>query len=97
MFFRGSTIAAASALIAVSLAVPVLAQDAAWPTKPVTIIVPNNPGSGVDLGARLLAEVWSKELGQPFLVENVPGAANTVGAAKVAGSAPDGYTFLQSS
>lgn len=78
------------------VAAPNLAQ-AAWPERPVTIVVPNNPGSGVDLGARILAEAWSKSLGQPFVVENVPGAANTVGAAKVADSPADGYTLLHCS
>jgi tripartite-type tricarboxylate transporter receptor subunit TctC len=97
MFFRGSIVAAAAALMTASVALPAFAQDAAWPAKPVTIIVPNNPGSGTDLGARLIAEALSKDLGQSFVVENVPGAANTVGAAKVADSPPDGYTFLHAS
>jgi tripartite-type tricarboxylate transporter receptor subunit TctC len=93
--FCKSLVMGLSALATV-LASPAWAQDN-WPSRSITIIVPNNPGSGVDLGARILAEAWTKEFGQPFVVENVPGAANTVGAAKAASSAPDGYTFLHAS
>ncbi len=95
MPFRSPAIAAIAALAA-SFSTASFAQDT-WPNQPVTIVVPNNPGSGVDLGARILAEAWTKALGQTFVVENVPGAANTVGAAKVAASKPDGYTFLHCS
>jgi tripartite-type tricarboxylate transporter receptor subunit TctC len=95
MMFR-TTLFTAVAALAAAAALPAAAQDN-WPSRAVTIIVPNNPGSGVDLGARILAEIWAKEFGQPFVVENVPGAANTVGAAKAAASAPDGYTFLHAS
>src|SRR5690606_16138554 len=79
------------------LALPTAAQNADWPVKSVRVVVPNNPGSGSDLGARILADAWSKAFGQPFVVENVPGAANTVGAAEVASSPADGYTFLHCS
>jgi tripartite-type tricarboxylate transporter receptor subunit TctC len=92
MHFRLSVIAGITALAA-AFATPALAQDN-WPSRSVTIIVPNDPGTGTDLGARLFAEMWSKEFGQPFVVENVPGAANTIGAAKAAESKPDGYTLL---
>jgi tripartite-type tricarboxylate transporter receptor subunit TctC len=88
------TMVAACAAFAAAFAGDAFAQDAAWPTRTVTVIVPNDPGTGTDLGGRLLCDVWSKEFGQPFVVENIPGAANTIGAAKAAESAPDGYTFL---
>jgi tripartite-type tricarboxylate transporter receptor subunit TctC len=93
MFHRISTIVAATAVLAAAFSAQASAEDA-WPTRSVTIIVPNDPGTGTDLGARLFAEMWGKEFGQPFVVENVPGAANTIGAAKAAESKADGYTLL---
>ena len=71
------------------------AQDAsAWPERPVTIVVPYNPGGSTDAAARFLAPVLSEELGQPFVVENKPGASGTIGTDLVAKSDPDGYTVL---
>lgn len=73
-------------------ATPLLAQD--WPTKPIRFIVPFSAGGANDLMARAAAEGASKELGQPIIVENKPGAGGNVGSAYVAKSIPDGYTFL---
>ncbi|HBI82491.1 tripartite tricarboxylate transporter substrate binding protein [Orrella sp. NBD-18] len=70
----------------------VMAQD--WPTKPIRFIVPFSAGGANDLMARAAAEGASKELGQPIIVENKPGAGGNVGSAYVAKSSPDGYTFL---
>ncbi|GEP54235.1 Bug family tripartite tricarboxylate transporter substrate binding protein [Reyranella soli] len=66
----------------------------AWPTKPIRLIVPYGPGGSADQVARLYAERLSAVLGQQVIVEDKPGASGGVGAAMVAGSAPDGYTFL---
>jgi tripartite-type tricarboxylate transporter receptor subunit TctC len=68
------------------------AQDA-WPTGPVKVIVPYGPGSTPDVVARLVNDQLSKRLGQPFLVENKPGAGGNVGTAAVAKAMPDGYTL----
>jgi tripartite-type tricarboxylate transporter receptor subunit TctC len=68
--------------------------QAAWPTKPIRLIVPYGPGGSADQVARLYAERLSAVLGQQVIVEDKPGASGGVGAAMVAGSAPDGYTFL---
>jgi tripartite-type tricarboxylate transporter receptor subunit TctC len=72
----------------------VYAQTAAYPTKPIRLIVPFAPGGAADQTARLISEPMAKELGQPIIVENKPGGGATVGAALVVGAAPDGYTVL---
>jgi tripartite-type tricarboxylate transporter receptor subunit TctC len=66
-----------------------------YPTRPITIIVPNPGGGGVsDLVPRLLSDDMSATLGQPIVIENRPGAGGTLGSASVARSKPDGYTLL---
>jgi tripartite-type tricarboxylate transporter receptor subunit TctC len=70
--------------------------QAAWPTRPIRLIVPYGPGGSADQVARLYAERLGAALGQQIIVEDKPGASGGVGAAMVASSAPDGYTFLLS-
>ena len=65
-----------------------------WPAKPVRIMVGASPGGGTDIIARMLAEKYQAALGQPFIVDNRPGAANTIAADLTAKAAPDGYTLL---
>ena len=78
-----------------ALAVPGAAwAQAAFPNKPVRIVVPFPPGGSTDLLARRLGEKLSAAFGQPVIVENKPGAGGTTGADLVAKSAPDGYTLL---
>ncbi|SSW65269.1 hypothetical protein AVE30378_01429 [Achromobacter veterisilvae] len=83
-----------AALAAYALfAQPVAAADS-YPVKPVRIIVPYQAGQGTDVAARYLAEDLARALGQPFIVENRPGAGGNIGTSEAARSAPDGYTLL---
>jgi tripartite-type tricarboxylate transporter receptor subunit TctC len=65
-----------------------------WPSRPIKFVVPFGPGGANDMVARAVAEAASKQLGQPIVVENKPGAGSVLGADSVAKAAPDGYTFL---
>jgi len=83
-----------AALLVALVAPAALAQTQSWPTRPVRVIVPVSPGGGLDATARLLATQLAKQLGQPFVVENRPGAGYTIGTAEVARAPADGYTLL---
>ena len=82
----------ASLLIAAAGINPVGAQS--WPARTITTVVPLGAGSASDVIARLVMDQVSKQIGQPIVVENRPGAGGTIGASLVAKSAPDGYTIL---
>ncbi len=91
---RRKIIATAVAALTTSvLASPVLAQ-AAWPTKPIRLVVGFAPGGGTDIVARALAPKMSEILGQSIIIENKAGAAGTIAADLVAKSPADGYTLL---
>lgn len=81
---------AAGAALAMASGVA-MAQN--YPARPVTIIVPAPAGGGIDLIARVVGEKLSVKLGQPFIVENRPGASNNLGTAVLANAKPDGYTI----
>jgi tripartite-type tricarboxylate transporter receptor subunit TctC len=70
---------------------------AAYPDRPIHLIVPFSPGGGVDVVSRLLAQRLSEKLGQPVVVENHPGGGANIGNEYVAQAAPDGYTLLMAS
>jgi tripartite-type tricarboxylate transporter receptor subunit TctC len=72
-------------------------QAQAWPSKPVTLVVPFPPGGSSDTIARAIGAKMQEKLGQPVVVENKGGATGTIGAAQVKRAAPDGYTLLVSS
>jgi tripartite-type tricarboxylate transporter receptor subunit TctC len=75
---------------------PVLSKTAiaqTYPSRPITIVVPFAAGGGTDTLARIIAERLRSSLGQPVIVENVAGAAGTIGAGRVAHAAADGYTL----
>ncbi len=68
-----------------------------YPNRPVKVIIPWPPGQATDLAARIVGEKLSAQLGQPFIMENKPGAGGAIGTEMVAKSAPDGYTLLAAS
>jgi len=89
----------ALALLAMTMAMTMAARvataaDAAYPARPVKILVGANAGGGTDIIARMLADKFQEAMKQPFVVENRPGASNTIAADLVAKAPPDGYTLL---
>lgn len=82
--------AAAAALAGTALC----AAAQQYPAKPVKIVAPVQPGGGVDLSARTVAEQLTKSMGQSFIVENVSGGGGVIASQNVARAAPDGYTLM---
>src|SRR6187399_630866 len=86
--------AACAALLAL-VSHPAAAQP--YPSRPVSVVVPFPAGGPSDVVARIIAEHMGKVLGQTMVIENVGGAGGTLGSARVATAAPDGYTLLAGS
>jgi tripartite-type tricarboxylate transporter receptor subunit TctC len=85
----------ASLAAGLGLALPrALRAQAAWPERPITLVVPFGPGGIADLTARTVAQAMSATLKVPIVVDNKPSAGSIVGSAAVAQAAPDGYTLL---
>lgn len=92
--FRRACVSALLAVIASALiSGSTHAQE--WPNRPVTLVVPFGPGASNDIFTRAIAQILSKKFGQPFVVENRPGAGGFTGSNSVKTSPPDGYTFLE--
>ena len=81
-------------LLAAALLLPAGASPAAYPERPVTMIVPFAAGGPTDVVARIVGDHMSRTLGQQVVVENVAGAGGTTGITRGAQSAPDGYTIM---
>lgn len=81
---------------ALGCALPALAQNPAdhWPSKPIKWVVPFPPGGAMDAIARTLGDVAGRKLGQPFVIENKPGAGGNIGSDYVAKQPADGYTLM---
>ena len=88
---RAFAASAAAAAAGISLAKPAFAQ--AYPSRPVTVVVPWGAGGGTDATARIVAALLEKELGQPFNVVNRTGGSGVVGHSAIATAQPDGYTI----
>lgn len=88
--FLGMTVVTACSA---SLTLPAVAQEAAYPNKPIRLIVPVPPGGAADAMARLVADHLQTKWGQPVTVDNKPGAGSAVGLGLLAKSPPDGYTI----
>jgi tripartite-type tricarboxylate transporter receptor subunit TctC len=84
-------------LLALGLAAGSAAHAQPYPARPIRIIVPTPPGGPVDVVARLLANYLPARIGQSVIVDNRPGAGNTIGSKEAAHAEPDGYTLLYSS
>jgi tripartite-type tricarboxylate transporter receptor subunit TctC len=92
---RRLALCASTAMLILAASPAVLAQTSgAWPTKPITLIVPFPAGGGTDAFARPLSAALTKQLGKQVIIDNKGGAGGTVGAGIAAKAAPDGYTFF---
>ncbi len=89
-FERRAFLAASAA----ALAIPGMALAAAYPERPIRLIVPYPPGGGTDAFARTVGPRMAEALGQPVVIDNRPGASSTIGATAVAHAPADGYTML---
>jgi len=86
-----------TALLLAALLLSSAVHAQSYPNRSVRVIIPWPPGQATDLAARLVGEKLSQQLGQPFVMENKPGAGGSIGTDAVAKAAPDGYTLLAAS
>ncbi|QHI99272.1 tripartite tricarboxylate transporter substrate binding protein [Xylophilus rhododendri] len=83
-----------AALVAAFASLPALAQQPAWPARPITIVVPASPGGAIDLLARLIGNKMTADWGQPVVIDNRTGATGIIGTDLVAKAQPDGYNLV---
>lgn len=93
-FARRTLLNSAAAAFVMAASPAVMAETAAWPAQPITMMMTFNAGSGVDVVARLIQEPVSKILGQPIIIDYKPGAAGNIASEYVSRAKPDGYTFV---
>jgi tripartite-type tricarboxylate transporter receptor subunit TctC len=90
---RRRLLVGAPGLLAAPALIRTASAQAAWPTRPVRLVVPFAAGGATDLSSRIVAQKLSEVLGQPMIIENRPGAGGTLGTDLIAKAAPDGYSF----
>ena len=93
-FAHRTLLSSAAAAFVLAASPAVMAETAAWPAQPITMMMTFNAGSGVDVVARLIQEPVSKILGQPIIIDYKPGAAGNIASEYVSRAKPDGYTFV---
>lgn len=91
---RATACIAIATTLGLIVATPAIAADGAFPSKPITIIVPYPPGGSNDTFARIVAKEIGEELKQPVVIDNRPGASGNTGTGLAAKAAPDGYTLV---
>jgi len=94
MTFRARSVFRAAALLACLLAAGTAPAQQNYPNRPVRVIIPFPPGAGAESATRLVANAWSRALGQGFVIDARPGGNTMIGAEAAAKSAPDGYTLF---
>ena len=97
MIPRRTTLALPALLGAAARARPAAAQPAAWPSRPIRMVIPWPPGQATDIMGRIVAQRLTERLGQVVVPENRPGAGGQIGTDAVAKAAPDGHTLLSAS
>jgi tripartite-type tricarboxylate transporter receptor subunit TctC len=90
---RRTVLKGGTALAAVTMAAPAIAQSSKWPAREISLINPNAPGASTDLTARIIAQALEKRLNATVIVKNVVGGAGALGPTTLAQSAPDGHTM----
>ncbi|MCI0344452.1 MAG: tripartite tricarboxylate transporter substrate binding protein, partial [Chloroflexi bacterium] len=83
--------------VAIALSAAALAQDPAYPTRPIRLVMPNAPGSSIDTVGRIVAARLGESLGQTIVIENRAGASGAIGMELGKNAPPDGYTLTVAS
>jgi tripartite-type tricarboxylate transporter receptor subunit TctC len=84
-------------LVACAATLPAVSNDVgaqSYPTRPITLIVPNPAGGGTDVVGRIVAKRMEASLGQPIIIENISGANGAIGTGRAVRARPDGYTII---
>src|SRR5437667_3934000 len=93
---QSSRLLPVAAAVVALLGAPAMASEQAYPTRPIQVIVPFAGGSASDVVTRIMLDRMAKTLGQPFIVDNRPGAGGNTGTLAAARATPDGYTLVMS-